>query len=145
MIGKQRHILLVGGIVVVILLVLLGALHNYGIKDEPAVKPAAATGALASVMGNTSELKQKPLRGYTIQLSAGSEVAALVRYAKQKSLSWRYWIYQTEYNGKPWYVLILGEYGSAKQAKAAINAMPAALRQSQPWPKSFGQVQKEMK
>lgn len=40
MIGKQRHILLVGGIVVVILLVLLGALHNYGKKDEPAVKPA---------------------------------------------------------------------------------------------------------
>ena len=71
--------------------------------------------------------------------------AALVRYAKQKSLSGRYWIYQTEYNGKPWFVLILGEYGSAKQAKAAINAMPAALRQSQPWPKSFGQVQKEMK
>ena len=109
------------------------------------VKPAAATGALAGVMGNTSELKQKPLRGYTIQLSAGSEAAALVRYAKQKSLSGRYWIYRTEYNGKPWYVLILGEYGSAKQAKAAINAMPATLRQSQPWPKSFGQVQKEMK
>ena len=96
-------------------------------------------------MGSSSELKQKSLRGYTIQLSAGSEAAALVRYAKQKNLSGRYWIYQTQYNGKPWYVLILGEYGSAKQAKAAINAMPAALRQSQPWPKSFGQVQKEMK
>ena len=110
-----------------------------------AAKPVVATDATAGVMGSTSELKQKSLRGYTIQLSAGSEAAALVRYAKQKNLSGRYWIYQTQYNGKPWYVLILGEYGSAKQAKAAINAMPAALRQSQPWPKSFGQVQKEMK
>ena len=117
------------------------------VKANPsaAAKPVVATEALASVMGNNSELKQKPLRSYTIQLSAGGEAAALVRYAKQKSLSGRYWIYQTEYNGKPWYVLILGEYGSSKQAKAAINAMPAALRQSQPWPKSFGQVQKEMK
>ena len=54
-------------------------------------------------------------------------------------------VQRQRFRGKPWYVLILGEYGSAKQAKAAINAMPAALRQSQPWPKSFGQVQKEMK
>ena len=116
---------------------------------KPVVKATTKTPttvpSAVPTMGSNTEIKQKPLRSYTIQLSAGSEASPLVNYAKQNRLPGRYWIYQTEHNGKPWYVLILGEYGSAKQAKLAINAMPSALRQSQPWPKSFGQVQKEMK
>ena len=112
-------------------------------KITPAVKAPAVSGK--AILGSNSELKQKSLRSYTVQLSAGTEVTPLLTYAKKQKLTGRYWIYQTEYLGKPWYVLIQGEYASAKQAKAAINAMPAALRQSQPWPKSFGQVQKEMK
>ena len=112
-------------------------------KPVPAAKNTVDAGK--AVLGSNSELKQKSLRRYTVQLSAGTEVTPLLAYAKKQKLSGRYWIYQTEYRGSPWYVLIQGEYASAKQAKAAINAMPAALKQSQPWPKSFGQVQKEMK
>jgi DamX protein len=111
--------------------------------SKPAAKAPAAKATAA--LGSNNELKKKPLRSYTVQLSASGEVAPLLRYAKQNKLAGRYWIYQTEFQAKPWYVLIQGEYTSAKQAKAAINGMPAALKQSQPWPKSFGQVQKEMK
>lgn len=112
-------------------------------KSTAVVK--APTVSSKATLGSNSELKQKSLRSYTVQLSAGTEVTPLLTYAKKQKLTGRYWIYQTEYRGSPWYVLIQGEYASAKQAKAAINAMPAALKQSQPWPKSFGQVQKEMK
>lgn len=112
-------------------------------KPLPAAKNTVDAGK--AVLGSNNELKQKSLRRYTVQLSASGEVAPLLSYAKKQKLTGRYWIYQTEYRGNPWYVLIQGEYASAKQAKAAINAMPAALKQSQPWPKSFGQVQKEMK
>ncbi len=111
--------------------------------SKPAVK--APVVKANTILGSNSELKKKPLRSYTVQLSASGEVAPLLQYAKQNKLAGRYWIYQTEFQAKPWYVLIQGEYASAKQAKAAINGMPAALKQSQPWPKSFGQVQKEMK
>ena len=113
------------------------------VKSTPVVKSPAVSSK--ATLGSNSELKQKSLRSYTVQLSAGTEVTPLLTYAKKQKLTGRYWIYQTEYRGNPWYVLIQGEYASAKQAKAAINAMPAALKQSQPWPKSFGQVQKEMK
>lgn len=117
--------------------------------QQPVSKPVPATkkavDASKAVLGSNSELQQKSLRRYTVQLSAGSEVSPLLAYAKKQKLSGRYWIYQTEYRGNPWYVLIQGDYASAKQAKAAISAMPAALKQSQPWPKSFGQIQKEMK
>lgn len=112
-------------------------------QSTAAVKAPAVSSK--GMLGSNSELKQKSLRSYTVQLSAGTEVTPLLTYAKKQKLTGRYWIYQTEYRGNPWYVLIQGEFASAKQAKAAINAMPAALKQSQPWPKSFGQVQKEMK
>ena len=42
MIGKQRHILVIGGVIVVILTVLLGTLYNYGKRNEPAERPAIA-------------------------------------------------------------------------------------------------------
>ena len=135
-------------------------------KPSAAVKPAKATSAtpaaakpsaaqlpvtksapttMATGAANLADIKSKSPRHYTLQLSAGADKVALQAYARQLTLAESSWIYQTEYKGKPWYVLIQGDYATSAKAKAAVANLPALARKGQPWPKSYGQVQKEMK
>lgn len=108
-------------------------------------KPAASKSQHVAGAGNLSELKQKPARHYTLQLTAGPDLAALKQSVRQLSLPQASWIYQTQYQGKPWFVLIQGDYATSAQAKAAIATLPAQIKRGAPWPKSFAQVQKELK
>lgn len=111
--------------------------------ELPVTKSAPAT--MATGAANLADIKSKSPRHYTLQLSAGADKAALQAYARQLTLAESSWIYQTEYKGKPWYVLIHGDYATSAKAKAAVANLPALARKGQPWPKSYGQVQKEMK
>ena len=97
------------------------------------------------MQGNNAELANKPVRHYALQLTAGSDRNAIMAFVAKQPPVERYWVYQTQYQGKPWFVLIQGEYASSAQAKAAANGLPAALKAGHPWPKSFGQIQKELK
>lgn len=113
---------------------------------KPAVPPAAKNKPVAAVVqGNNAELANKPVRHYALQLTAGSDRNAIMAFVAKQPPVERYWVYQTQYQGKPWFVLIQGEYASSAQAKAAANGLPAALKAGHPWPKSFGQIQKELK
>ncbi len=115
-------------------------------KTKPAAKPVIqpAPVSTAGSQGQPAELKSKAGQRYALQLTASSERAAVLSYALKHSPSSRYWIYQTAHDGKPWFVLVQGDYASSAQAKAAVSALPAALQAGRPWPKSFAQIQKEM-
>lgn len=114
------------------------------VPAKPAPQPEAHL-LKDSGAADLAEIRTKTARHYTLQLSAGADKGALQAYARQLTLSEQSWIYQTEYKGKPWFVLIQGDYASAALAKAAIASLPALAKKGPPWPKSFGQVQKEMK
>lgn len=116
-------------------------------EKAAAVKPAKPETSSSKATGaaDLAQIRTKSSRHYTLQLSAGADKGALQAYARQLTLPEQSWLYQTEYKGKPWYVLIQGDYESSSKAKAAIASLPAAAKKGPPWPKSFGQVQKEMK
>lgn len=115
-------------------------------KPEAAAKPVSqpATVAVSGSQGQPAELKAKSGQRYALQLTASSERAAVLNYALKHSPGDRFWIYQTAHDGKPWFVLVQGDYASSVQAKAAVASLPAALQAGHPWPKSFAQIQKEM-
>lgn len=138
---------------------LKGSTAEKKVKSAPAQKPASqnekaaaakpvkpeASSSKATGAADLAQISTKSARHYTLQLSAGADKGALLAYARQLTLPEQSWIYQTQYKGKPWYVLIQGDYESSAKAKAAIASLPASAKKGPPWPKSFGQVQKEMK
>ena len=67
------------------------------------------------------------------------------RLIAEHGLAGKVWVYQTKFRGSPWYVVLQGDYAGLTQAKSAIRKLPPALLKGQPWPKSFAQVQKELK
>lgn len=87
-------------------------------------------------------LSKKVAGHYTLQLMASRDQSALNQLVARHRLS-PAWVYSRTLNGQPWYVLVHGDFASAEQARAAIGSLPAELRAAKPWPKPFGQVQKE--
>lgn len=118
------------------------------IEPFAATETSAAGKSGGSVVGlkeSKSELAKKAASRYSIQLMAGSDAAPLMSFAKQHATGGQAYVYQTTHNGKPWFVLVQGDYATSAQAHAAIQAMSGQLTQAKPWPKSFAQIQKDMK
>ncbi len=107
---------------------------------EPAVAPSPKV-----ALTPAATLNKKPKRHYSIQLMGASNTKAVDKFVAEHALAGNVWVYKTQFRGSPWYVVLQGDYANAAQAKAAIRKLSPALLKGQPWPKSFAQVQKELK
>ncbi|WP_409422054.1 AAA family ATPase [Pseudaeromonas sp. ZJS20] len=115
-------------------------------SKPPVTKAASGKPATAASLRvpNATLLSHAP-RHYTIQLMASADANALARFVNQQHLAGQVWMYETQFKGAPWFVLIKGDYADSKQASQAIRQLSAELQKNRPWPKSFAQVHKELK
>lgn len=109
-----------------------------------AVSPAASAGVKSGSAGSSSALKNAPGSHFTLQLSSASRSDTLNAYAKQQKLS-DYHVYETKRDGKPWYILVSGNYASSADAKRAIATLPADVQAKKPWVKPVQQVQQDLR
>lgn len=95
------------------------------------------------VPGATSELESKNSNHYTLQVLAGRDRGSLLRAADY--VDGRYWIYTTNREGRPWYVLVTGDFASPASAVAEARRLPSNLRRAGPFAKTFDRVKTEMR
>lgn len=86
---------------------------------------------------------QDPAR-YTIQLAAGTSEAAVLRVKQQVTLPDELAVAKALRNGKAWFVLVYGSFSTKESARDTIGRLPASLRQSGPWVRSFSSLQDEL-
>jgi len=108
---------------------------------EPEVpKAAATTGA-----HNADWYRQQSAGRYTVQLlGTRSEQAAITfaaKHAEVKDIGY----FETVHQGAPWFVITQGSYGGRQAAQSGVAALPESLRNSKPWPRSFGDIQKSLR
>lgn len=106
--------------------------------------PAAASSSAKASTGNVGALTSASPSHYTLQLSSSSNYANLNAWAKKENLQ-DYVVYQTQREGKPWYVLVKGVYASKDEAKRAVSSLPAEVQAKNPWTKPISQVQTDLK
>ncbi|MDR8532527.1 SPOR domain-containing protein [Serratia nevei] len=109
----------------------------------PPAKPSS-TAKAGAVSSSGSSLQSAPGSHYTLQLSSASRSDTLNAYAKQQKLQ-NYLVYATKRDGKPWYVLVSGNYASSAEAKRAIASLPADVQAKKPWVRPVHQVQQDLK
>ncbi|MGE6139825.1 SPOR domain-containing protein [Aeromonas rivipollensis] len=129
------------------------------VPSEPGPKPAAkpapkserkpAAKAQATAPGKVSltparVLQQKNGNHLSVQLMGSRSLAAIEQFVLANRLAGQVWVYQTRFNGSPWFVVLKGEYAGMSQAQAAIRTLSPALQKADPWPKSFAQVKREL-
>ncbi|PLR35827.1 SPOR domain-containing protein [Chimaeribacter californicus] len=114
--------------------------HKAPVKTAPAAPARTAPAA----SGSSSALRSAPASHYTLQLSSASRADSLNAFARQQKLT-NYQVYQTSRDGKPWFVLVSGNYASSAEAKQAISRLPADVQAKKPWVKPVRQVQQDLK
>ncbi|WP_305818196.1 AAA family ATPase [Photobacterium leiognathi] len=116
----------------------------------PAVAVKASKPKVASVqpvqieLANTTTLLAKNSRHYAIQLSASMSWNETKAFVKKNKVQSSTAIYKTRRDGKIWFIVISGDYKTAKQARTAIRALPNELKALRPWPKPYKKIQQEI-
>lgn len=105
-------------------------------------KTASSIAKAGAVSGRA--LQSAPASHYTLQLSSASRADTLNAYAKEQKLQ-HYRVYATKRDGKPWYVLVSGNYASSAEAKRAVASLPADVQAKKPWVRPVRQVQQDLK
>ena len=115
------------------------------VTPTPAATAPAAPPAPKVSLTPVATLNKKARNHYSIQLMGASNTQAVDSFVAEHGLAGKVWVYKTRFRGSPWYVVVQGDYANSTQAKAAIRKLTPALLKGQPWPKSFAQIQKELK
>lgn len=104
-----------------------------------------ASSARGSMMpGSMAELTVIPASHVTLQVSSASRSDTLLAFAKKNNMT-DYWVYPTRRDGKPWFILVTGNYASSSEARAALSTLPKDVQTNKPWVRSVQQVQQDLK
>jgi len=94
---------------------------------------------------DNAKLASEKSNDYTMQLMASNKLSDVKAFIAQNNLGGAAHYYETQLDGKPWYMLTYGDYRTAGQAQMAMQQLPSAVQDHHPWVKSLAIVQKEVR
>ncbi len=78
---------------------------------------------------------------FTVQLFGSHDRQAAERFKEGSKVRERLAVYRTSRDGKDWFVVVAGSYGSRDAAQRAIQNLPPEIKRNNPWPRSLASVQ----
>ena len=115
---------------------------------------AQATPTLAPWPEVTAQTKQPysyrallklPSNRYSLQLLGARLETTLEAFIGGQKMSQPYYIIQLERSGKPWHMLLVGDYASSRAARDAIPSMPLTFQNLQPWARPVAEIQQQIR
>lgn len=110
---------------------------------KPAARPAAAVAP--AVDSRSRWIMSLPRNHYVLQLLGANEESTVKRFLSQYPSLKKVSYYRTQRQGKPWYVVVQGDYPDYASAKRAVASLPAAIRQQTPWVRQVDAIRQELK
>lgn len=91
-------------------------------------------------------LLQQKTDSIALQLSAMQNLDVLNTFVASNELQSKVWIYETKRYGGSWYVVLSKQlFETPAQALSAVNNLPDRVKDKQPFAKSLGQIQQEIR
>lgn len=109
-------------------------------KVEPAVVPKVVATNVSSGM----DISKADKNAYTIQVVADDSIETINNFIKQHKLSGHAEVVKIQRNSKPWYIGVYGVYKTAAEAQNAIDDLPDAVQDEEPFVKRVSDVQSKM-
>lgn len=114
---------------------------SHAAKNHKNHNKLTKTAAKPEYSSREKRLLNSPSHYYTVQLLGAFRKNDVIKVMNHYRLGSKATYYKTEYEGKPWYVLVYGTYKNDHEAEAAIAKLPAGVRKLEPWVKSLASVQ----
>lgn len=109
----------------------------------PAPAPAASTAE--SVSAEERHLLSLPGGNYVLQVMASGSKAAVDGYLQSQKNRSSLYLYTAKRDGKPWYVVVTGNYSSPEMARAGAQSLPDEQKKAGPWPRRISDVHLQIK
>ena len=85
-----------------------------------------------------------PSANYTVQIVGASSEANIQAFVTAAQLSVTAGYFGTLLNGKPWYVVVAGNFPDRESAAALLSALPDSAKASGPWVRSLAGIQSDI-
>ena len=76
-------------------------------------------------------------KGYTLQMLGARSKDSAIGFIKAQVNPNEFYYFSTNYKGKPWHVVVYGQYTNRDIANAAIRKLPKKLQNLKPWARSI--------
>ncbi len=110
----------------------------------PAKKTTIKRGPSSAYLREDELLSWNP-KGYTLQMLGARKELRDIQFIKAQQNKQDFYYFSTLYKGKPWYVIVYGNYPSRDTAILAAASLPPKLRQKKPWARSIQGVHEDIK
>ena len=118
------------------------------VKPQPAVQPQPVPKAKVSPAPDPVMMgwlvSANPNR-FTMQLLGVRTEKAVTQFIAEQRDPDQFAYYRTQFQEKPWYVVVYGDFSTRQEALAAVKKLPKHLTQTQPWIRTFESVRKSIK
>jgi len=119
-------------------------------RDDLAGSVVRTSESVAEVSNNSElssferNLLSYPATNYTVQIVGASSEANIQAFVRTAQLSTAAGYFETRLNGKPWYVVIAGNFSDKEAAAVFLSALPDSAKASGPWVRSFRGIQSDI-
>ncbi|WP_206064539.1 SPOR domain-containing protein [Neptunomonas sp. XY-337] len=90
------------------------------------------------------ELLNWPASAFTLQVLGARSEESVEKFIASLDSRDRLYYFKTVLSGKPWHVVVYGQYASKAAASRAITGLPEELRKLGPWPRSVKGVHQDI-
>lgn len=85
-----------------------------------------------------------PATGYTLQMLGAGVKSSAEKFVRAQAEPQKFYLFQTRYKNKPWFVVVYGQYKDRAMAQAASKSLPAALAKLKPWARTIQGIQTDL-
>lgn len=82
---------------------------------------------------------------FVLQVMAAGSRIAVERFMASQSNHSELHMYTTWRQGKPWHVVVAGNYSTSSEARRGVNTLPKTQKKAGPWPRSVTEIQAKIK
>ena len=90
-------------------------------------------------------LLEYPGSSYTVQIMGSHSETNVQRFIEEQLVSSQRGYFETRFQEKPWFVVVLGQFENHSDATKAIEELPGPLRSLQPWIRSIADIQSDIR
>ena len=112
------------------------------IAEVAVVKEAVAITTASSFV---ERLLQASPGDYAVQLLASHSEVSIIELIVQLGGDHPAGYFETRYQNKPWFVLVLAPFDDKGEAAGIISSLPATLRSNEPWVRSVAGIQTDIR
>lgn len=119
------------------------AVLNNGVKATETIVEGAVVEETASSF--TERLLQATPSDYAVQLLASHSEASIIEFIVQLGIDYPAGYFETRYQNKPWFVVVLAPFDDRSEAMGIISSLPAKLHSNEPWIRSVAGIQTDIR